>query len=572
MHRLVLIACGAAIAVALQGADPDARPVDFVFNNGPEVNSLDPHVISWKHDIRVANGLFEGLMAFRILPPEPGESQGQLAVGPGVAERFEVSPDGRTYSFHLRPDARWSNGEPVTARDFAWSWQRVLTPATGADYASLLFVIQGGRAYYEALAAGRSPSLDALGIETPDERTVVVTLEAPTAYFLELTAFATFFPVYRPLLERFTVEGTVGPNGVGRYDGGWMRPGVLVSNGPFVLQSHRFKRDLVMVRNAHYWDADNVWLRQVTALAISDQNAALHAYETGQCDWLDSVPASVARALLERPAERRGEDFHRVMAFGTYFYRFNCQPTADGRANPFADPRVRRAFSLAVDRVDVARVTGVQPPVAGSLVPPGLVVYNTAGEPFEYVPPPPEEPNVAEARRLLAEAGYADGADLGPVRLMFNTGYGHELIAQRLAAIWRQTLGADVVLVPKDPNAFGEALKQKTHKEWHLGRGSWFGDYRDPSTFLDMLMTASGNNDSSYSNPEYDRLVAAAAATDDQARRMELFRQAETLGIVQEAALLPLYFYAEHSMIRPDIQGAWPNNMGYMVLKQVRRE
>jgi len=577
MHKVVLSAC-AAILIALVATTvwrPHAGVADFTFINGPEVNSLDPHVISWKHDIRISNALFEGLMAFVVSPPADGERMGRLGLAQGVAERVETSADGLVYTFHLREGARWSNGEAVTAEHFRWSWQRVMTPLTGADYVGLMFVIRGARDYYDALRAAEPASFDDVGVKVVDLRTLEVTLAAPCAFFLELTAFPTYFPVYPPLLGGHpqTEGGVAAQNGIALYDASrWTLPEHLICNGPFILRSHWYKREMVLQRNDTYWDRSNVALQRVVSLAIDDDNAALHAYESGSCDLITSLPPAAARALTAtRQADRR-EDFYRTTSYGTYYYRFNCQPTAAGRPNPLADPRVRRALAMAVTKQDIVDVTGGQQPVAESFIPPGLTVTDRSGAPAPYRSAPGLPQDAAAARKLLAEAGYPKGQGFGDVRLMYNTGYGHEPVAQRLASIWQTELGLTVVLLPKDTNAFGEALKKPDGKIWHIGRSGWFGDYRDPSTFLDMFVTGDGNNDCGYSNADFDAFMRAAATEPDQSKRMELFARAEKLAVIDEAAIVPLYHYVEYYMIRPHVRGAWPNQMGYTLLKQISVE
>ncbi|MFW6154366.1 MAG: peptide ABC transporter substrate-binding protein [Planctomycetota bacterium] len=574
MHKAVVITCLVLLAVlvaATTGRDDNGR-ADFTFNNNLEVNALDPHVISWKHDIRIANALFEGLMAFEVLPPDDGGRLGRLGLTHGVAERVDVSDDRLTHTFHLRRDARWSNGQPVTAEQFRWSFQRVLTPVTAADYVGLMFVIAGARDYYEALADGRDASFDDVGVRVVGPRTLEVRLAAPCPYFLELTAFPPFFPVWPPLLEAHpkTAGDPAGQGGIAAYDAAaWTKPDELVCNGPFVLERHWYKRRIVLRRHEHYWDRANVACERIVALAVEDSNAALNAYESGHCDMITSLPPAAARALAARPDERRRRDYIRSTSFGTYFYRFNCQPSAAGRANPFADPRVRRAFVMAVDKTDITAVTGVGQPEAPTFIPPGLTVTDRDGNPVPYVPPDGQTCDPEAARALLAEAGYPDGEGLGEVRMIYNTGAGHAPVAQRLASIWQQELGVSVTLMPMDGNAFGAALKAGSDKRWHIGRGGWFGDYRDPSTFLEMFMTDDGNNDSGYADAVYDRLLRTAAVATDPRERMRLFAAAEARVVVDQAAILPLYHYVEHTMVRPHIRGAWPNAMGYTILKQI---
>lgn len=579
MYKLVVISClliaAVLVAWSMWAAPAGRQPGDFVFNNGAEVHSLDPHRVSWRHDIRIANALFEGLTAFHIDPPAEGESLGQVRVVPATAERYEVSDDERVYTFHLRPDARWSNGRPVTAADFVWSWKRVMTPVTGADYAAMMFVIRGARQYFDALAAAQSADFARVGLRATDERTLVVELEAPTSYFLELTAFVPFMPVYPPLLQRHARTGPDVPvqNGITMYDELWTRPDRIVTNGPFVLASHWFKREMVLDKSPHYWDREHVGVGRVRALAIEDVNASFKAYQSGQCDFIDGVPRGAARALLERPPADRPADFRAVTAYGTYYYRINCTAEAADRPNPLADPRVRRALVLAIDKDEIVqKVTGMQQPRADNFVPPGLTVSNVAGETFTYRSPPGLAFDPEAAKALLAEAGYPDGADLGEIRLMYNTSKDHQLIADRLAAMWKSRLGVSVVADVMDTKAFGQALKAKEHKRWHAARSGWFGDYRDPSAFLEMFITGDGNNDCGYSDPDVDRWLRQAAQTGDQARRMELFRQAEDKIVNQDAAILPLYHYVDMFMVRPNVRGAWPNIMGMLMLKQVYLE
>ena len=578
MYKVVVIACIAVIASLLAMTFWTQGPksqVDLTFNNELEANHLDPHRMSWQHEIRIANALFEGLLAFKVNPPQPGQAQGDIVVVPGMAQRYEVSPDGRTYTFHIRPDARWSNGQPVTAPQFRWSWQRVMTPVTAADYASMMFVIQGAKAYFDALQAGQPASFESVGVKAPDDRTLVVTLAQPSGFFLELLAFVPFMPVYPPLLQSVPKAGSPVQGGITVYDeDAWTQPGKIVGNGPFVLASRLFKREMVLEKNPLYWDAANVTLNHVRVLAIEDVNAALQAYESKRCDMITAVPTGLGRVLQATDPANRRPDFCVFPTFGTYFYRFNCQPTfRDGKKNPFADLRVRRAFALTADKRGIVdQVTGLHQRIADTLIPSGLTVTDRAGQRFTYACPPGNAYAPAVARKLLDEAGYADRAKLGEVNLMISNSGTHEAIAERMAFTWQRELGVKVVINKKDGNAFGQALKQKQGKEWNIARSSWFGDYRDPTTFLGLFITDDGNNDCGYSNKDFDALLAQAAGTDDQARRMELFRQAETIAIVDEAAIVPLYYYANMHMIRPWVQGVWPNMMDMILLKQIRVE
>ncbi len=581
MYKVVISACllliAALVGLTVVGGDDADGEVDFVFNNGAEVHSFDIHRISWMGDIRIANALFEGLMAFRIEPPAPGETLGRVTTVPGVAaDHPEVSNDGLVYTFRIRQDARWSNGEPVRAEDFVWSWRRLMTPQTGSDYAFLTFVIRGAKEYFDALknwTKGQDvPAFDGVGVKATDSRTVVVELNAPTGYFLDLMAFAPFMPAHPPLLAEHRDPEAPVLNGIGMYRESWTTPGVIVSNGPYVLTGRRFKRDMLLEKNPHYWDRANVKLNRVRALVIENSNTAFKAYQSGMCDWVGSVPGGAARAIAALPREERPADYSSSHALATYYYRFNCTDTASGRANPLADPRVRRALAMCVDKQDiVTNVTGRHEPTAGSFVPPGLTVTDLAGTRYRYTSPEGLRRDVKAAKKLLAEAGYASGADLGEIRLLFNTSNDHRPIAERVASVWQRDLGIDVVLDMRDKVAFGEALKA-SDKPWHVARAVWYGDYADPENFLSMFATGNGNNDCGYSNTDVDAKLAAAADTGDQARRMRLLADAEGIIVGEEAAILPLYHVIGQSMVRPSVQGAWPNLMRMFLLKQISVE
>ena len=282
------------------------------------------------------------------------------------------------------------------------------------------------------------------------------------------------------------------------------------------------------------------------------------------------MPAGAVRSLLEQDPAIRRQDFYPVPSFGTSYCRFNCQPIARGQPNPLADPRVRRALTMVIDKQDlVDNVTGLHQKVARTFIPPGLTVSDPSGATFEYRQPQGLPYDVPAARKLLAEAGYPGGAGLGEIRLAYKTDPSRTAIPQRLAETWGRQLGVRVVLDALDTSAFGGSLKKPDNKDWHAVLLAWFGDYRDPSTFLEMFVSGDGNNDSGYANPSYDALMTQAAATGDQARRMELFNQAEQMAIVRDAAIAPLYYYQEPFMVRPWVQGAWPNVMGMTFLKQV---
>lgn len=574
------------LAVALAGLLSGGAPprADFVFVNRGEISTLDPAQMSWLQDFRAASLLSEGLTRWDVF----SESYDPL---PGVAESWDISPDGLVYTFRLRASARWSDASPVTAHDFVAAWRRLILPDAGGDYADLLACVRGVReiarrraemlADYAALpvrddAAARAlwdrtlDEFDArVGVRALDDRTLRVELERPTPYFLDLTAFAPLAPVHAAGLARF--ESLDPRTAMRRTDPAWTRPGTLVSNGPFVLDEWRFKRHLRFVRNPHYWNAAAIHLRSVMIPSIPDGNAQVLAFRTGAVDWtsdvtphyraeiiarkrafhaqhaaeiarlrehtpaLDLDPVALDRALPDDPRNH----VHVFPSFGTYFYNFNCRPRLpDASPNPFADARVRRAFSRTIDRVGITRdiLRGGEVPTH-TLIPP-----NSIGG---YPEPRGLEPDHDLARRELADAGFPAGQGFPAVEILVNSEGSHALIAQSVARDWRTRLGVNVRVVVKETRAFREDLKSG---RFMVSRATWFGDYGDPTTFLDLSRTGNGNNDRGYSNPAYDALLDDADRTPDPAQRLARLADAETMLVEHELPFAPIFQYVQQQL------------------------
>lgn len=575
-------------------SDRPAPRADFTFVNTGDVNTLDLQKMSWMQDLRVARFLFEGLVRSDTfswgMDPEPA-----------VAERWEVSDDRRTYTFHLRADARWSNGEPVTAGDFFYTWRRGMLPDIGSDYVNFFWLVEGAEDFYnwrveelDRLAAGTSAYEDGaalweatvrrfeetVGIEAPDDRTFRVTLTRPVPYFLDVAAFAVLYPVYPPLVEEYTRLDRK----TGRLDSqpGWTKPGVLVSNGPFVLTQWRFKRDMRFEKNEHYWDAANVAIDSVAAPSITDPNAAVLAYESGAVDWVSDVMVAYRSELhrektafyaehAEAVARMRAEGldpiaidaalppdprahFHTFPVFGTYFWNFNCLPTLpDGRENPLADARVRRALALVIDKRAVAeQIRRMGEPPARTLIPPGSIggYESPAGLPCISDMETEEEKAalIARARGLLSEAGWEDPSRMPVIELLFNKDSGHDLIAQSIARDWTTHLGVPTRLAQKEVKVYRNDLKSQNYM---TSRAGWYGDFGDPVTFLDISRTGDGNNDRGFSDPAYDALLAQAADEPDPAARMALLAEAERLLVEEAVPMVPIFHYGHAMMFDP---------------------
>ena len=583
------------VVVSVRADRPQPR-ADFTFVNLSEVNTLDPQRMSWMHDLRVARILYEGLVRNDVLSAE-------FTIEPAVAESWSVSEDKLTYTFRIRNDARWSNGEPVTAEDFRYSWRRAMLPDLVSDYVGMFMLIDGAQAFYDwraealdafadrafASASEQARGAEELWQETEsrfddmvkmialDERTLVVKLDHPVPYFLDLCAFAVFSPVYEPLVAQYERPDPVTGRLIRRP--GWTKGGVLVSNGPYRLSVWRFKRDMRMEMNEHYWGKESLAMRTIDIPSISDPNAAVLAYETGAIDWIaDNTAAyrgdmvSAKLAYLEEHADRvaqlraEGHDqfaidrmlpadprahTHAVSSFGTYFYNFNCKPRLpDGRPNPFADARVRRAFAMCLDKKTIAdEIRRLGEPVASTLIPPGSIGGYKSPKGLKNIADAANEEErqqiIDEARALLAEAGYPEDF---VVTLSFNKDAGHDLIGQAIAKSWQKNLGVQTQLNQKELKIFREDLK---NKQYVTARAGWFGDYGDPTTFLDINQSADGNNDRAYSNPEYDALLAQAAGELDPAQRLVLLSEAERILVEEDLPLIPIFHYATIYMFDP---------------------
>ncbi|HEY3244783.1 MAG TPA: peptide ABC transporter substrate-binding protein [Phycisphaerae bacterium] len=603
MFRAVIMSClGLLIATLAWFGFAAPRPrAEFVYVDTSGINTLDPAQLSWVPDIRAALNLWEGLTTYNPQTLEPMEG---VAYFPP-----EISADGLTYTFRLRPDARWSNGDAVTAADFVRGWRRCLEPGTAADYAALLYDhVVGAREYYdwrngfiqspsaapESEIGNRKSQIQrhagemderwsSVGIEALDPHTLRVRLKHPCPYFLSLTAFATLVPIHEsiellrercdglPWTPGFGAPGVQGlpltAEGLVVYDPQWTKPDYrahgypgLITNGPYMSKEWTFKDHMLIVANPHYWNRAGVGVKSVDMLAYGDVNASIMAYEQGEVDCLFDMTTSYEHELVRLAETGQRSDFYTPPVLGTYYYIFNCQDTEVlGRRNPFIDARVRKAFSLAVDRnAIVEHVTRTGNPPSNHLIPPGMIPG--------YVSPAGLDFNPEEARRLLAEAGYPAGEGLPPLDLLYNTGFLHERICQVLAKMWERELGAHVDLTGKEARTFAD---DKANHNFLIARAGWYGDYLDPTTFLDICITGNGNNDCGYSNPAFDDLMRQAGSESDPQRRFGLLAEAERILIQDDFPILPLYTYTKLMAIKPYVTGLYPNPRLFFPFKYV---
>jgi oligopeptide transport system substrate-binding protein len=484
---------------------------------GADIADLDPHVVTGLPEFNVIATLFEGLVA---------EDPRDLSPVPGVSERWEVSPDGLTYVFHLRAGARWSNGEPVTAHDFIASFRRVLTPSLGADYAAMLHVVQRAEAYHR----GELADFAQVGFAAPDDRTLIITLEHPVPHFLGLLSHPVWFPVHLPTLEK--------SGAATRRGGDWTRPENLVGNGPFLLRAWQPGRIIIVEKSPGYWDAASVRLQAVHFHPADSVEAEERAYRAGQLHITESLPVSKVDAYRrDQPGVLRISPF-----LDTYFYRINVtRPLLNDR-------RLRRALVLALDRTAIVeKITrgGQQP--AYSFTPPG-----TAG----YAPPTDFAGGFDAAREQLAAAGYPGGRGLPDLELLINSSGNHRVIAEAVQEMWRRELGVRVRLINMEQKTL---LAQRRTLDYQLMRSDWVGDYLDPTTFLDVFTSGSGNNHTGWTNAAYDALLYEAARAPDLVSRHTLFRRAEAI-LLAEAPIIPVFHYTTVRLVHPAVRG-WHDNL-----------
>jgi oligopeptide transport system substrate-binding protein len=495
LPRLGAVLMGVALLLGAEGCQHATDRAELVFLNGAEPETLDPSLITGQPEGRIAGALFEGLTNF--------DEHGQVV--PGVAEKWDISPDGRVYTFHLRKDSRWSNGDPVTAKDFHDSWQRTLAPDTASEYAYQLYYLHNGEPYNE----GKLADFSKVGVVALDDHTLRVTLDNPASFFLGLCATTPLYPVPMPTVQKWGDD--------------WIKPGHMVSNGAYQLDAWRINDRVRMVKNPYYWDAAHVAMKTIDALPIDQANTAFNFYYSGQADLIMDkglVPVSLLDTLRTRP------DFHSAPFLGTYYLRYNLTRPA------FKDARVRRAFSLVIDKKFIVdKITRGGEVAADSFVPPGA-----AG----YVPPAGMKRDPDEARRLMAEAGYPGGKGFPLVTYLCSQGELNEAIAVELQSMFKQELGVNVTLLRQEWKVY---LNSMSNLDYDFGRASWVGDYDDPNTFLDMFVTGGGNNDTGFADPAYDQLIADAGSQVDQQKRFEIFRKAEHILVSEEAPICPIYYY-----------------------------
>ncbi len=486
------------------------------YGNGDEPQELDPHLTTGVPEYHIEKALFEGLVDKR-----PSD----LAIEPGVAESWTVSDDQLSYTFHFRDKARWSNGDPVTAFDFVYSWQRALKPDLGNLYAYMFFYIKNAEAYFK----GEISDFEQVGVHAPDDHTLVVTLHSPTPFFLQLLDHHSYFPVHPPTIEKF--------GGMSKRGSQWTRPGNFVGNGPFVLKDWKLNRILTVEKSPTYWDADKVSLKEIHFYPVQNSSTEERMFRAGQLHITSRVP----NEKIKWYRENMPDSLSITPYLGTYFYRFNTT------VKPLGDVRVRKALSMSINRTQIVeKITkGGQIP-AYTLSPPNINGFTSTSR-IEY--------NVEKARQLLAEAGYPDGKGFPKLEIIFNTDESHRKIAIAIQQMWKKALNIDISLANQDWKVY---LENESRLNYQISRAAWIGDYLDPNSFLDMFVTGGGNNRTGWSNSDYDAAIAAAGNALSKEKRFEYFQEAERI-LVEESPIAPIYTYTRVTLISPSVRGWDPN-------------
>ncbi|SFB13159.1 oligopeptide transport system substrate-binding protein [Poseidonocella pacifica] len=515
----LLATSGLTSAALAQQTHPEtgealAEDQTFTYRVLDEHSSVDPQVVEDVTGSELVRDLFEGLMN--------QDEEGNLV--PGVATGYETNDDNTVYTFTLREDAKWSNGEPVTAADFVFAWQRAVNPELSSPYAWFMELMSIENA--AAIIAGERPIED-LGVKAVDDRTLEVTLSEPLPYFPQMTTHSTTFPAPQKVVEEFGDE--------------WTRPENIVSNGAYILTEHLPQERSVRERNEMYWDNENTIIDRTIALVINDENVALTRYLAGELDRTEIPAGQYPRLKEEHPEE--AVSFPRLC---NYYYTFNL---SESGPEAFKDPNVRKALSLAVDRKIITEniMAGGQPE-AYTFTPAATAGFEVPQVDIASMTQPERD---EKARELLAEAGYGPDNPL-EFSMMYNTSDDHKKVAVALSQMWKQKLGVQAELGNMEWKVF---LEERGNQNFDLARGAWCGDYNEASTFLDLLTTMSGYNDGKYSNERVDELMAQAKTADDTG---PLYTEVEEI-LADETPVIPIYHYAGVYMLDSDV-GNWPVN------------
>ena len=497
------------------------------WGNGTEPQSLDPQIATGVPEHHVISAVMEGLVL---------KDRKTLEPRPGVAKTWDISNDGQVYTFYLRENAKWSNGDAHTAHDYVWSWWRALQTTLGNQYAYMLFPIKNAKRYYD----GETSDFSDVGVKAIDNRTLQVTLTNPTPYFLQLLDHYSLFPVHQATIEKFGRADERGTR--------WSYEGNLVGNGPYKLEEWKINRHITVTKNPYYWDEANVSINSIVFKPVDNAVTEERMFRAGALHVTSSIPADKIAIYQEKSAP----ELKITPYLGTYFYRLNINTPQ------LQDKRVRRALGMAIDRKQlVDNITkGGQIP-AYTMTPPGTMGYF----PESTLNFDPEA-----AKRLLAEAGYPNGEGFPPIEILYNTNEGHRKIAVALQEMWKNYLNIDIKLLNQEWKVY---LATESAGDYQISRGGWIGDYVDPNNFLDMFLCNGGNNRTGWCNEEYDRLILEVAPSQSShEQRLKIFQQAETM-LLEDMPIIPVYTYTSIKLLHPSVRNFDDNILNQAMYKDL---
>lgn len=542
----------------------DGKDIAVCVASEPE--TIDPALNTSVDGAIYVQHLFEGLIKWVDSGSAITDTCNAASLEGGSAESWEKTDNGDgtvTYTFKMREASTWSDGEPVTAHDFVYTWQRLATPATAADYTYMIDMVAGYNEVYNGVGTGEFEEVTdeetgetsqqeimeyadptTLGIVAADDYTLEITLSYDCPYFLEICAFPATFPVRQDIIEAYGDQWTFNPE-------------TYVSNGPYKMSEWVHNSYIKAVPNEYYYNVDALGPESITFQLMDDHNAMYSAFTSNTLNFIEEVPADEIATLLA------SGDLTVVDYIGTYYVSFQVQKA------PFDNPLVREAFSLVIDRnyiVEKVTQTGQVP--ATGFVPSGIYDaggstgddFRTVGGEYYSTAEADYEANCERARELLAEAGYPDGEGFPVVEYLYNTSDAHKAVGEALQNMWKTQLGVDVTLNNQE---WGVFLQTRKDGDYQIARNGWIADYNDPCSFLDMWYTDGGNNDNQYSNPAYDALIDAAKATADNTERMDYFHQAEDILMGEDVVHAPIYFYTQKYLLTDGINGMYYTPLGY---------
>ncbi|GAB5559096.1 MAG: peptide ABC transporter substrate-binding protein [Synoicihabitans sp.] len=511
----VITALGLMLGLAGCGGSSQATKGNVLhFANGTEPSDLDPQTVTGRPESNIIRSLMQGLVT-----PDPKT----LKPMPGQAESWEVSDDGTVYTFKIRSNAKWSNGDAVTAHDFVRSFQRMLTPSLASEYAYQLHLLKNGEAYN----TGKLTDFSEVGAKALDDLTLELTLDHPTGYFLDVLHHQSWKPVHIPTVEKF--------GGLDRKGSRWTRPENYVGNGPFILSEWSPNQHILVKRSPTYWDAANVKLDGVKYYPIENSDTEERMFRTGQLDVTRQLPLN----KIDEYRTNRQDVLHVDDFLAAAYFRVNVTRPQ------LQDARVRRAIALALDREGLAREIFRRTKTPAWHFAPAMP---------GFTPPNTFEDNIAKAQALLAEAGFPGGEGLAPIEILYPTSDSGRIVCEALQAMLITNLGIDVKLYNQEFKVYLETMQQRNYD---MAWSAWVGDYPDPMTFLDMNVTDGGNNRTGWSNARYDQLVDDVQAVRDSAQRAEVFYEMERI-LGEEAPVIPLYFYTSVYAKSAEVKGWYP--------------